>query len=270
MLVRVSYATFLRNWRMTLRAYPWSFFIGGLLTGVLAVLLAYFTFHLLAGGRVGSEFARYAGTADYMSYAILGAGLYLFVVELLLAVSRSLITEGREGTLESLLLAPARRLGYLAGVAAQAVTRCGLELCVMLLVTWPLGLSFSHVNPLTLLLALPVALVGTLGVAVALGAVMLAARDTYLSQNTLFIAMGLLCGFTFPPQYLPLPLQWLGAALPVTGALRLLRAALLEGASPAAIIPDLLTTTLLGILYIAIGMRLLRWAERRALERGSM
>lgn len=266
MLLRASYATFARNWRMTLRAYPWSFFIGGLLTGVLGVLLAYFTFHLLAGGKVGGEFASYAGTGDYMSYVILGAGLYLFAVEVLLAVSRSLITEQREGTLEGVLLAPARRLGYFLGVAGQAITRCAPELGLMLLVTWPLGLTFRSIQPGTLLLAVPVALVGILGMALALGALMLATRDTYLSQNTLFIAMGLLCGFTFPPQYLPLPLQWVSALLPMTGALRLLRAALLQGASPASVLPDLLTTLLLGLIYGALGLWMMRWSERRALE----
>src|SRR5205085_11894948 len=117
-----------------------------------------------------------------------------------------------------------------------------------------------------LVIARPVALIGLFGMSVVLGAVMLATGDTYLSQNTLFIAMLLLCGFTFPPNYLPLPLQWLGAALPVTGALRLLRSALLYNTPPTSIVGDAITYTLLGLAYAVPGLSLMRQAERRALE----
>src|SRR5579863_349697 len=118
-MLRSGYATFIRNWKITLRAYPWSFFIGSLLTGGLTVLLAYFLYHLLAGGQLSGTFIAYAGTSDYMSYVILGAGVFIFSERILLGVSRSMITEQREGMLESLLLTPTRRFGYLAGVTLQ-------------------------------------------------------------------------------------------------------------------------------------------------------
>ena len=73
MIIRSGYATFMRNWTITLRAYPWSFFIGSLLAGSLTVLLSYFLYHLLAGGQLSSQFTTYTGTSDYMSYIILGA-----------------------------------------------------------------------------------------------------------------------------------------------------------------------------------------------------
>src|SRR5712692_3998307 len=118
-IVRCSYATFIRNWIVTLRAYPWSFFISGLMGGVFTVALAYFTYHLLAFGQLGAEFASFAGTADYMSYIILGTAVLTFSVNIMLGISRSMITERREGTLESLLLAPAKRGEYFAAVTVQ-------------------------------------------------------------------------------------------------------------------------------------------------------
>jgi len=265
-MVRSVYATFVRNWTITLRAYPWSFFIGSLLTGSLTVALAYFLYHLLAGGQLSGEFTAYAGTSDYMSYVILGAGVFLFAERIMLGVSRSMITERREGTLESLLLTPTRRFGYLIGVTIQwAVVSVG-EMVVMLLVTWPLGLNLSHIQPGTLIMAVPVALVGLFGLSLVLGAIMLATGDTYLSQNTLFLAMFLVCGITFPPNYLPLPLQWLGAFLPVTGVVRLLRDALLYNAAPSSVVEDAVLYLLLGLAYAIVGLLLMRWAERRAVE----
>jgi ABC-2 type transport system permease protein len=78
--------------------------------------------------------------------------------------------------------------------------------------------------------------------------------------------MTLVCGFVFPPNYLPLPLQWLGAALPVSGDLRLLRAALLNGTAPLAVMQDIVIYTLLGLVYAVAGLMLMQWAERQALE----
>jgi ABC-2 type transport system permease protein len=101
---------------------------------------------------------------------------------------------------------------------------------------------------------------------VLLGALMLATGDTYISQNTLFAAMTLLCGFLFPARYLPAPLRWLGDALPVSGALRLLRGATLSGTTPPAAFSETLIYIVLGFAYSAAGLLLMRWAERRAME----
>jgi ABC-2 type transport system permease protein len=265
-MLRGGYATMLRNWMINLRVYRWSFFLGNLIESVLTVLMAFFIYHVLAGSRIGQDFIAGAGTADYMSFLILGTAVLNFSVSLMLGISRSLITERREGTLESLLLAPARRLEYFAGVGIQWTLNSLGETLVMLLVAWPFGLSLSHINLLTLLMALPVALIGLFGMSAVLGAVMLATGDTYISQNTLFAAMTLLCGFLFPASYLPLPLQWLGDALPASGALRLLRGATLNGMTPATALPETLIYLLLGVLYAAAGLLLMRRAERRAME----
>ena len=72
-------------------------------------------YHYFFRKRLATDFANLAGTSDYMSYAIVGSLVYLFVVRTCLNVSRRLITELREGTLESLMLAPFRRTSYFMG-----------------------------------------------------------------------------------------------------------------------------------------------------------
>jgi ABC-2 type transport system permease protein len=161
--------------------------------GVFIVALAYFTFHLLASGQLGQEFASYAGTADYMSYIILGTAVLTFSLNIMLGISRSMITERREGTLESLLLAPAKRDPYFSGVTAQWALNSLVETMVMLLVTWPLGLNLSRINVETLIIAAPVALVGLFGMSTVLGAIMLATGDTYISQNMCWLSLD--CSF---------------------------------------------------------------------------
>lgn len=111
-MFRVAKATFVRNTLVMMRAYPWSFVIGHILSGVYTVLFAYFAYHYVFAGQLDGRFLHLTGTDDYLSYAILGGAFYAFAVSTLMNVSRSLITELREGTLEAVLLTPSLRRGY--------------------------------------------------------------------------------------------------------------------------------------------------------------
>lgn len=262
------YATFIRNWIITWRAYPWNFFLGVLFSSLTTVGIAYFTFTVAANREIGPSFVEYTQTSSYLNYIILGAAGYLLTIRVLLGVSRSLIMEQREGTLDGLLLTPSRRISYLLGVTAQWVMASLVEVCVLLLLIAPLGLDLSSVHPWTLLLAIPVGLLSIFGMSIVLGGVMLATGDTFVVQNTLFVLLGLLCGFSFPVAYLPLPLQYVSFALPPTHALSLLRAAMLQHTSPGAIQTEIGYAMLMGLGYTIAGLRLITWAERRVQERG--
>lgn len=264
--MHVAYATFLRNWTVTLRAYPWSFFIGSLLTSALVVGVGYLGYTVLTEGGLSPDFERFAGTGDYLTFLILGVAAYRFVVRMMLAVSRALITERREGMLESLLLVPSSRLAYFVGVGVHATVMVAAETLVLLALAAPFGLDLSRVAPVTLLVVLSVSLVGIFGLSLVLGALMLATGDTYISQNTLFATIALVSGFMFPVAYLPDAAQWLGRALPVTWAVEAMRAAALQGASLTAVAPGLAVAGLLGLGYAYVGFQLLVPAQARALE----
>lgn len=262
--------TLKRNWLVTMRAYQWTYFIGTLATGILTVGLAYLAFTAIGGGRVGGGFGAAAGTADYLGYVTVGAGALMFTTRMVLWVAKAQITEQREGTLESQLIAPAGRLPYLVGVAAQALTTTLVEVAVMLAFAIAIGVRLPAPDPVTLVAAVVAATVAVFGISVPLSAVMITAGEAHITQNTLFVGMGLLCGFTFPTAYLPDALRWLGEALPITAALRVLRAATLHHAPLSAALPDLLLCLALGGLYLVVGLRLLGPAERRAVQRSGV
>jgi ABC-2 type transport system permease protein len=257
-----------RNWLTTLRAYPWTYFIGTIATGVLTVGLASLAFHAIGGGQVGGGFREAAGTGDYLGYVTVGAAALMFCTRMVLWVAKAQITEQREGTLESQLLAPARRLPYLVGVGLQSLTTTLGEVAVMIAVALLIGVRLPAPDLLSLLAALAAASVAVFGLSIPVSALMITAGEAHITQNTLFVGMALVCGFTFPPALLPPALQWLGEVLPLTAALRALRGATLEHAPIAAIAPDLLLATGLGLLYLVIGLRVLGPAERIAVQRG--
>lgn len=260
-------ATFKRNFISQIRAYPMSFFIGNVLTVFYTVLGAYFMYALMFKGQLDSNFSGFAGTNDYMTYVIVGSLSYALVVRTLLNVSRSLITELREGTLESLMLAPFSRLGYFAGnMLQQTITTLG-ELCIALLVCIPFGINVTNINVVTFIIGIIVSLYCYFGLAMCLGAVMIYTRDTYISQNTLFLLIFLVCGVVFPPEYLPNWLKSISIVLPVSDAIKILRASVLNGAQIHELIGTYIKLIIMASVYFAIGFKAIRRIEKIALEK---
>jgi ABC-2 type transport system permease protein len=260
-------ATFKRNFIIQLRAYPKDFFIGNLLTGVYTILSAYFMYKLLFKGNLESSFSKYSGTSDYMSYVIVGTAMYLFVVRTCLNVSRSLITELREGTLESIMLAPFKRVQYFVGNMLQQTITTSLEIMVTILIAIPFGVNFSKANLLSFILAFLVSMFAYFSLSLILGVVMLYSRDTYISQNTLFLLLFILCGVNFPIDYLPLSLQYLSKLIPVTDSFELIRNSLILGKGINEQLGQILYLMVLSIVYCIVGFTLIKKVEKIALEK---
>ncbi|MBY9081990.1 ABC transporter permease [Paenibacillus sp. HN-1] len=258
-------ATLLRNQRSNLRAYPWTFTLGHIIDGVYLVLVSYFSYVYLIKGDIDSRFAVYTGTTDYVTFAIIGGALSLLSISMMMNVSRALITEWREGTLETVLLSPSSRFGYFAGTAVQQLYRCMLELTAALIVGVIAGLRLPDAEFLPVLTGLLLYLLSCFSMGLLLGCVMLYTRDTYFVQNTLFALTSLLCGFQFPREYLPATLQNAGEVFPLTGALQGLRQSLLTGQMPSG--GSLLHVLLLSALYILIALPAGKRIERRMFDR---
>lgn len=263
----VAWATCVRTWVVTRRAYPWTYFVGTVLTGALTIGLAHLAFHAIGGGRVADDFVTTTGSADYIGFVAVGAGANVFIVRLLLWVAKALISEQREGTLAALVVAPAHRLPYLLGFATFAVASTLFEVATLAAFAALIGVSLPAANLTAAVIATGAITVAVFAISIPLGGLMIAAGEAHISQNTVFLTMALLCGFTFPRDYLPEPAQWLAELIPVTPALDAVRGALSHGQSVGEIAPRLGAALALSLVYALIGLRLLPHAERRALER---
>ncbi len=260
----VAWATLRRTWTVTRRAYPWSYAIGCLLMGVLTLGLSYLGYRALGGSAVRADFTGRTGGADYLGYVAIGAAAYMFTVRLLLWSSKALITEQRQGTLGALLVAPAGRLPYLLGFTGFALANTVFEVGLLGgFASW-LGVTLPGWHPLATLAGVLALTCAVFSVAVLLGALMIIAGEAHISQNTVFLAVSLLCGITFPNSYLPAPARWLAEALPITSAMDVLRGALTGDGRIAARLACCLA---LSAGYLLLGLRVLPGAERRAIER---
>jgi ABC-2 type transport system permease protein len=260
-------ATFQRNYLVMKRAFPWSFFLGHILSGFYIIIFAYLSYFFVFKKDLSSRFLASAGTNDYLSYVILGGLLYSFSVSLLMIASRALITELREGTLESLLLTPSSRKGYFLGYVAQGLMRVCIEFAVITSAGYFFGLHLHHINWTGVLIVLVILVASTFAQALVLGSFMLYFRDTYITQNTLFVMMGLVCSITFPASFLPDGFRWIGNIMPLTYGVDALRMVWIEGKPLVDTLQLLWKIIILGLIYFPIGSFLMKRMEKYVLEK---
>lgn len=266
--IKVVWATLVREWWVNLRAYRVSFFAAVLLNSLFTLLIGFFLYRVVFSGHVTRQFVTYTGMHDYLSYLTLGVVTYNFTYRLLYPV-RNLLFERWEGTLQPLVLAGVPLLWYQVGCIAFSALYSVVESGILLAIVWPFaGLDLSHVNLLGALLAVIATVWGLLGISMLLSAINLWAFDRAVVEGIAFTLMQLVGGVLFPVLYLPVPLQWLGSAIPLSWALNALRATTLQGATPAQIAPDLLMLVLIGAVYMVAGKWLLGRMIARALEGG--
>ncbi len=266
MNIKSVLATADRNFTIKTRAYPFEFFFGSLLECFINVLGAFFIYKLLFNENISNSFAEYAGTNDYISYIILGGVVYMFAVGTMLNVSRSLMTEMREGTLECLLITPFSLGGYFVGNMLEQTFTTALETAIALLICYPFGLNLSNINVPSLLVCGIISLIGIFGMSIILCNVMVFFRDTFISQNTVFSLVVLLSGVSFPIEYLPKYMQIFSNFIPVTYSLKLLRGSILSGKTIFQQQGDIIILLLLSMLYCIIGLLTVKGTVKKAME----
>ncbi len=259
-------STYRKNRQTVLRAYPWTLVIGRVLGGFFQILFPIFIYYFMFKSKIDSGFESVAGTSDYITYVVLGVSLNVLAIAVLMNVSRAMISEIREGTLEPFLISPASRGGYFVGAFLEQTDRALLEFFVVII----FGILFGAKVPLALLpeiiIALILAIFAFASMAVAMSSIMVYTRDTYVTQNTIFHFMYLTCGVIFPLEYLPKALQFAAQIFPLTPALELFRAVAIrqEPLFNQGIL--ILHMASLSIVYILIGMYSFSKIEKKLIE----
>lgn len=265
-MTNVIWATYKKNRIGIIRAVPWSFMISRILTGITQIIFPFLMYTYFAQGIMGEEFYVYSGSADYLTYVVLGSALNVLAVSTLMNVGRALITELREGTLEMLLLSPASRKQYFLGCLLEQTMRAVLEFGTVLIVGGFLGANVEGIFRIETWLVIIVAVFSFFSLGLTLSGIMLYTRDTYITQNTLFEIMTLVCGIMYPIQYLPKYLQVFAQIFPLTPAVELFRNVVLKNQHISENKNLLLQISIFTIIYMVIGIYWNQKMERKILE----
>ena len=262
----IIFSTYRKNRIGIRRAVPWSFMVSRVVTGATQIIFTYvICFHLMKG-EISDEFSQYTNGADYMTYIVLGSALNVLAVSTLMNVGRALITELREGTLEMLLLSPAPRREYFIGCLLEQTTRAMLEFGTVILLGAVLGADLRALVSLRALAVILLAVCSFFCMGITLSSVMLYTRDTYITQNTLFITMSLICGIAYPIQYLPGWVQMAAQVFPLTPAVSLFRNVVIQNQTLMENYLLILQAVVLSTVYLLTGALWNQRLERRMME----
>jgi ABC-2 type transport system permease protein len=212
--------------------------------------------------RIVSTHARLdAGSShiDYFTYVIVNLAFMLLLNAALVAVPAALRRDQVAGTLEPIVAAPSSIATTLAGSAAWPILFACVQVAAYLACAAAFGANLNHVNVAMLLqfVLLGCACTGALG-GLAAAAVIAFKQVPPLSAIT-GTAGTLLGGVLFPISLLPAPLRLLSWMLPLTHALRGLRAAVV-GASASAVAGDALWLAVASAVLLPAALLALRLA----------
>lgn len=252
-MLKTIFSTCQKNRIGILRAVPWSFMVSRILTGITQVIFPYFIYHYFMCGNLNPEFGEYAGGADYITYVVLGSALNVLAVATLMNISRALIGELREGTLEPLLLSPVSRSSYFLGCLLEQTTRALLEFGTVLIIGALLGADLRYLFSLSSAFAILLSIFCFFCMGITLSSLILYTRNTYLTQNTLFVTMSLICGISYPIQYLPGWVQDLAQIFPLTPAVSLFRKIVIRHQALAENYPLIIQVLILSLIYLGLG-----------------
>jgi ABC-2 type transport system permease protein len=179
----------------------------------------------------------------------------LLTITMTLITSTAIVRERERGTLEQLIVTPIDRTSLMLGKLVPFVLVGYVQMSVVL----TLGHLFFRVpveGSLLLLYALALLfIVASLGVGLLISTV--ATTQAQAIQLSFFFMLPniLLSGYIFPRVAMPKPAQLLGAALPLTWFLEVLRGVLLKGVGIAALWDEGAILAAFALVLVAISVR---------------
>lgn len=195
-------------------------------------------------------------SAVYIVPGIIGV---LLSVTMIVIASIALVRERERGTLEQLVVTPIGKTSLMLGKILPFLLVGYVQITVILLLGRLLFDVPIRGNVVTLyLIALPF-VVASLGVGLFISTVV-STQAQAMQLGFLFLLPNiLLSGFMFPREAMPAPAQWLGAALPLTYFLEVMRGILLKGTGWEALWRE--AVVLLGFSVGLIGMSVVRFRK---------
>ncbi len=192
------------------------------------------------GGADLAAFRALTGTEDYVSFIAIGTILWMWLNMTLWDTGMRLRNEQMRGTLESNWLCPVWRGALLIGSTLTKLVTSLVLLVVSALELWLIyGVQLSSSNPASLALLFLLVVPIIYGIGLAFASLVLRFKE---ANAMVFLVRGIFtifCGVTFPVEVLPGWMHSVAAWVPLTYAIRDIRAVVLTDATFAELLPDL-------------------------------
>ena len=189
------------------------------------------------------------------NYIVPGLVGVILTITMVLVTAMAIVRERERGTLEQLIVTPISKTELMLGKIAPYIGVGMVQMTAVLV----LG-RFVFDVPLTgnVLLLYAIALVFVVAsLSLGLFVSTLVRTQQQAMQASFFFVLPniLLSGFMFPRQAMPLVFQWLGALLPLTHFLKVLRGILLKGVGATELWQEMLLLVVFAVGLIALAVR---------------
>jgi ABC-2 type transport system permease protein len=248
-----------RNWYLTKRYLGWE--VVFLFYNIVNTL----TIALIATAVPGDK-------GRMVLFLVVGALLWGYLSVIFHDVSESMAWERWEGTIEYTFMAPVHRATHLFGMCFYAVIYgVARSMIVLGAVVIFFSLNLAGANLLGALVVLVVSSVAFMGLGLMAAVFPLLSTEKGAQATHIMEAVILLVsGAYYAVEALPAWLQPLSVISPATYALRAIRAALLDGASFAQLLPDIGILAATGIVLVPLGLAVFSAGERHAMRTGKL
>ena len=271
------------NWRSNLAAIvaiakkDWLHFVRYPLDAVFRVIepiiwLApiYFLGKTFSTAEGNAGFAAYSGTADYMSYILLGWALSSYVSAVFWGMGYSLKTEMDSGVLESNWLAPVSRPLLLVGRTVANLTITTVNSACTLFLAW-LFFGFRVTGSLLSAFAVVVpVLVALYGFGFAFAALVLLIREPNTLIDVSNFLITLVSGREFPIHVLPRFVLPISLAIPLTYGYDAVRGFLLNTRTILPIQHEIVILLVSMGVMVPAGYAVFKVVERRCRALGTL
>lgn len=253
-----------RYWRYPLSA------ASSVFQPIIWLVPVYFMGKLFSVDGQAAGFAAYSGTADYMSYILVGNALGKFVTAVFWGMGYSLKADMDAGVLESNWLAPLPRPLLLIGRTITSMFITAITSTVMLLAAGRLfGFDITG-DVLPALLSVVPMLVGLYGFGFAFAALVLVMKDANTMVDVSNFLVEMLSGANFPVKVLPGWLLPVALAIPLTYGFDMVRGWLLGTDTILPIPVEMVLMVVFMVLMVVIGLWVLKVLERRVRIKGTL
>jgi len=190
-------------------------------------------------------------SANFMIPGVIGFLLQILIVIL---TTNTLVKEKENGTLEVLITTPIKRYQLIIGKLIPYIVIAFFDVVMVLF----LGAVLFHVriagNVWLLLFLSFLFLCGSLGLGLFISSIAQNQYQAFQLITPLFPLSILLSGFIFPREGMPLILNWLGYAIPLTYFLKILRGIILKGIGIEYLVWEVIALSIYTVFFVSLSI----------------
>lgn len=260
-------AAFLKKDFLAESSYKISFIFN--VFGVLVSVLSYFFIDKLFGRTMVGHLEEFS--VNYFSYVLLSMAFFSYIGVGIGSFSSRIQSEQIQGTLEAILLTPAKISIILLSMALWNLIFATFDLAIYItLGVYLFKLDFTQINVLStvVILVLTIFSFSGLGILSASFVIILKRGNPFgwLINNL----EGLLGGVYFPVTVLPPWLQLIARCFPITYAIRAIQLAVYKGYSLIQLRSEIAPLLFFSILLLPLSLRLFKYALKKSRLSGSL